>query len=247
MIDRHLAICAILSVAAHYALARGLEQLPKHKDFVPPQKIEVRVIEPPPPPPPPEPPKPEPQKEEPKPVTHELPKAQPVHSAIAALPKEAPPPDHPAVQVQGTDSDQVFNGGSFGTTSTVGSGPVVPSGNTTVAGPGAAPGKGKPEGEPVVAAAEATKLPLPQGRCFGKYTDEAKAAGVEGTVVLDLIVGEDGRAREIEVKQGLPHGLTEAAIAALKECRFSPGERDGKAVPVRVRGFKIRFVLDTNN
>ena len=38
-------------------------------------------------------------------------------------------------------------------------------------------------------------------------------------------------------------GLTEAAVAALQACRFSPGEKDGKPVPVRVRGFKIRFVL----
>jgi hypothetical protein len=61
--------------------------------------------------------------------------------------------------------------------------------------------------------------------------------------VLDLIVDEHGRARDIAVVDGLPHGLTEAAIAALAACRFSPGERDGQPVAVRIRGFKIRFVL----
>jgi hypothetical protein len=45
------------------------------------------------------------------------------------------------------------------------------------------------------------------------------------------------------VVSGLTHGLTEAAITALRECRFSPGKKSGEAVPVRVRGFKIRFVL----
>jgi protein TonB len=88
-----------------------------------------------------------------------------------------------------------------------------------------------------------TTMPLPQGRCIGQYTDEAKRAAVEGTVVLDLVVGEDGRVREVQVVSGLGFGLTAAAIAAAKACRFTPGEKDGDPVPVRVRGFKIRFVL----
>jgi hypothetical protein len=45
----------------------------------------------------------------------------------------------------------------------------------------------------------------------------------------------------------LPNGLTEAAVAALRGCHFSPGEKDGKPVAVRVRGFKIRFVLAEAN
>src|SRR4029078_9137910 len=100
----------------------------------------------------------------------------------------------------------------------------------------------KPVVQPV-AAFEATKMPMPQGRCFGKYTEEAKAAGVEGTVVLDIIVGEDGHARDVQVTQGLPAGLTQAAITALRQCTFTPGEKDGKPVPVKIRGFKIQFVL----
>jgi len=86
-------------------------------------------------------------------------------------------------------------------------------------------------------------MPLPQGRCAGKYTEAARAAAIEGTVVLDLVVDETGRAREIVLVEGLTHGLTEAAIAALRGCRFTPGERSGTPVPVRVRGFKIRFLL----
>ena len=87
-------------------------------------------------------------------------------------------------------------------------------------------------------------MPLPQGRCAGKYTDEAHAAAIEGVVVLDLIVDEHGRARDITVVEGLSHGLTEAPIAALKACTFTPGEKDGQPVPVRVRGFKIRFLME---
>jgi TonB family protein len=129
-------------------------------------------------------------------------------------------------------------------TSQAGSGPAMPVGNSVRAparrdvAPGAAPALAPP-----VPAYEVTTMPLPQGRCAGRYTDEAKAAAIEGTVVLDLVVGDNGRVREVSVVSGLGYGLTAAAITAVKECRFSPGEKDGTPVPVRVRGFKIRFVL----
>jgi TonB family protein len=132
-------------------------------------------------------------------------------------------------------------------TSQAGSGPALPIGGTGArpAQPGggakaapAAPGPIAP-----LPAYEVTTMPLPQGRCAGRYTDEAKLAGIEGTVVLDLIVDERGRPRDVHVVSGLDHGLTQAAVAAIEACRFSPGEKDGRPVPVRVRGFKIRFLL----
>ena len=240
--DIRIVICLGLSVIVHLALAGGLEHLPAHLEYKPPQKIEVRVIEPVPPPPPEEPKPEEPKPEEPKEIPHEVPKATPQHHApaVATVAKDSPAPDHPAFQ-QDTTDEPVF-GVNMSSTSTVGTGPAMPVGNTLKPAPQGSGAPVKPLAQPI-AAAEATKLPLPQGRCFGKYTDEAKAAGVEGTVVLDLVVGEDGKVRDISVAQGLPNGLTEAAIKALKQCQFSPGERDGKAVPVKVRGFKIRFVL----
>jgi len=117
----------------------------------------------------------------------------------------------------------------------------------TGAGPRGAPGSqqagtGSAAGAPIEGAA-ASVLPLPVGRCSGTYTEEARQAGVEGTVILDLVVDENGRARDIRVVQGLGHGLTGAAIAALRRCRFTPGERSGSRVAVRLRAFKIRFLL----
>jgi TonB family protein len=86
-------------------------------------------------------------------------------------------------------------------------------------------------------------MPLPRGECKAKYTDEARAAAIEGVVVLAAIIDEHGRARDITVASGLPHGLTQAAIAALTACSFTPGERGGQPVPVRVRELKFRFLL----
>jgi protein TonB len=243
VIDNKLLICAAVAVLFEVALLTGLKQLPHYTPFVPPSIVQVSVLEPQPPPPPepPKPPDPEKPPEPDKPVPHEAPRTHPVHaiSVASVANKDAPASDH-AVVAETTD-EPVF-GVSMESTSTQGTGPGVPVGNTLHQAPAGTDKPVKPHVEPV-AAFEATKMPLPQGRCFGKYTDEARAAGVEGTVVLDLIVAEDGHVQDVVVSQGLPNGLTQAAITALKECRFTPGEKDGKPVPVKIRGFKIQFVL----
>ncbi|HET9993555.1 MAG TPA: TonB family protein [Kofleriaceae bacterium] len=239
MIDQKLGICLAASIMAHFALERGLQHLPKHVDMSPPQQVSVRVLEPEPPKEPEKPPEPKPP--EPMPKTADIPKARPVHAPlVAAVAKDAPPPDHPAVQTSDSSEAPVF-GVTMESTSQQG-GTTVSVGNSLSPSAGSASAAPKPLAPPV-AAFEATKLPLPQGRCFGKYTDEARAAGLEGTVVLDLTVDEKGRARDISVVQGLGQGLSEAAKRALQQCNFTPGEKDGKPVAVRIRGFKIEFVL----
>ena len=239
-------VCAVAALVLHGVLALVLEQLPEQAVVPPPAKVSIRVEERPPPPPPPEPPEPpkppEPKPPPPKEPVHEAPRPHPVHAAVqAAPPKDTPPPLHPPVTTDTTD-EPVF-GTTMESTSSAGTGPAVPIGNTPSkdVGPGTA-GPVKPLAEPVQAF-EATKMPMPRGDCSGKYNDEALKAGVEGTVVLDVVVGEDGRVRDIHVMSGLTHGLSEAAIAALKACRFTPGEKDGKPVPVRIRGFKVTFQL----
>ena len=86
-------------------------------------------------------------------------------------------------------------------------------------------------------------MPSPVGLCAGQYTDEARRAALEGTVILDVVVGEDGWVRDVTIVQGLAQGLGEAAVRAIKSCRFTPGERDGKPVAVRVPRFKVNFAL----
>ena len=246
MIDPRLLICAAASLLAHFVLGEALGTLPPREPPVMDRKIEIRVITPPPPEaPPPEPPKPpEPipeVKPEPK-VVREKPTTRPVQATVHdVIAKDVPVADH-AVVAPESSGPPVF-GVTMQSTSQGGSGPAMQVGNTTTPTSGAAPATVAPKAAAPVAAYEVTKMPLPQGRCSGKYTDEARAAAIEGTVVLDLIVDDKGRARDIQVVSGLEHGLTEAAIAALRDCRFSPGEKGGQPVAVRVRNFKIRFVM----
>lgn len=241
-----LAACAALSIVGHLGLAELLDQLPAREVHAPPRPVQVRVIEPPPAPPPapppPEPPKPlEPPPPPPK-LVHERPRPHPApRPAPAETPTDTPPVTDPAPPEANPAPAPVF-GVSMSSVSSAGRGPTLPVGNTTRPAP-SGPADARPLPAPA-AAYEVTKLPMPQGRCTGAYTEAARAAAVEGVVILDLIVDETGRARDIAVVQGLGHGLTEAAVAALQQCRFTPGERAGAPVPVRVRGFKIRFLLD---
>lgn len=67
-----------------------------------------------------------------------------------------------------------------------------------------------------------------------KYTAAAMDAGIEGTILLDVVVGEDGTVGDVEVTRSLDtvHGLDEEAIESVKQWRFRPGRKDGKAVAV---------------
>jgi periplasmic protein TonB len=173
--------------------------------------------------------------------------AQPVAPDVPR--QEAPPPERPALTNNGP-AGPVF-GITMESTSQAGSGPALAVGHTggaAAAGDDDDDGHGGRKGGPgaPVPAYEVTTMPLPQGRCEGKYTPEALRAAIEGTVILNVIVSETGRVRDVHVVSGLGHGLTEAAVAAVKACRFSPGEKDGRAVPVLIPGYKIRFLLPTD-
>src|SRR5215472_14373689 len=62
------------------------------------------------------------------------------------------------------------------------------------------------------------------------YSEEARRARLQGVVGLDVVVGEDGRAQSIHVRQSLGLGLDENALAAVARWRFEPAMRDGRPV-----------------
>jgi TonB family protein len=65
-----------------------------------------------------------------------------------------------------------------------------------------------------------------------QYTEEARAAKFQGTVLLYIVVQADGRATDIRVQRSLGLGLDEKAIEAVQQWRFTPGTKDGNPVPV---------------
>jgi TonB family protein len=76
-----------------------------------------------------------------------------------------------------------------------------------------------------------------------KYSDEARKAKYQGTVVLQAVVTADGRAIEIHVVKGPGLGLEEKAIEALNTWRFKPAMGpEGRPVPTYVT-FEMNFRL----
>lgn len=75
-----------------------------------------------------------------------------------------------------------------------------------------------------------------------KYTELARENKIQGTVVLSLVFGADGRISDIRVVHGQPYGLTEEAIAAAQRIRFNPAVREGRPVSVRSR-LEYNFTL----
>jgi TonB family protein len=55
-----------------------------------------------------------------------------------------------------------------------------------------------------------------------QYTDEARAAKLNGIVILSGIIDETGAVAALEVRQGLPMGLDTAAQEAAREWTFRP-------------------------
>jgi TonB family protein len=60
------------------------------------------------------------------------------------------------------------------------------------------------------------------------YTDEARVAELEGSVLVQATIGEDGHAYDFKVTRPLGLGLDEKAIEAVKNWRFKPAEREGR-------------------
>jgi|SRR5215831_16232513 len=119
-----------------------------------------------------------------------------------------------------------------------GSGSGIGSGNGGGVGSGEGPGFGPGHGGGTgggafrvgggVSAPKAIFAPDPE------YSEEARKAKYQGVCVLWLVVGHDGRPRDIRVARTLGLGLDEKAIEAVKTWRFEPAMKDGKPVDVQI-------------
>ena len=75
-----------------------------------------------------------------------------------------------------------------------------------------------------------------------RYTDEAEALGIQGTVVLEVEFTASNEVRVLRVIRKLGHGLDEAAVRAAEQIRFKPARRQGVAIDSRVT-VQIEFHL----
>lgn len=72
-----------------------------------------------------------------------------------------------------------------------------------------------------------------------QYPD-SRGVRVEGSVIIALIVTSKGIPKAPRVLKSLDKDLDESAIAAVKQWRFTPAQKDAKPVAVRV-SLQIQF------
>ncbi len=62
------------------------------------------------------------------------------------------------------------------------------------------------------------------------YPAGAQRSGVGGIVLLRVLVSEKGEPARVEVARGVQADLDQAAVAAVRQWLFEPGQKGGKAV-----------------
>jgi protein TonB len=224
-----------LSIALHLATVGGVlvanVWAVVFPSAAPTQMVLYSIATPPPPPPPPPPPKraaAQPVKKvEPKPVDpREM-------MAPTMIPDEIPDLMPPAVQ-----SFEGIEGGVEGGVEGGEIGGVMGG----VLG-GVVPEKGPTDPSGLYRAEYDIAKPFFTSQVFPEYPEGPRLRGITGVVIVDYIIGVDGRVREVRVLQDPHPDLTKAAVSAIRRWRVKPAMVDGRPVEV-IHKLSIIFELE---
>ena len=191
--------------------------MPPRRPPPPPVVVAQRPVERPAPPPPP-------------------PAAQPVAAPIATVPADTQ--DRTGVM---NETPSKTDSAGPGTHGGVGSGQGTGIGEGE--GPGVGPGSGGGTGGGPYRPGSGVSPPELLREVKPDYTDDARRRGVEGDVVLEIVVRHDGTVGSVRVVERLGAGLDERAVAAVRQWRFKPATLRGTPVDVEVEvavEFKLR-------
>jgi TonB family protein len=134
----------------------------------------------------------------------------------------------------GPASNGTGMGGGIGS----GSGGGIGSGT----GPGVGPGRGGGLGGGVFRVGGGVSAPRVLENPSPEYSEEARKAKYQGTVVLWLIVDSNGKPRDVKVARSLGMGLDQKAIEAVRLWKFQPARKDGSPVAVQIN-VEVNFHL----
>jgi len=241
---RRLAASGIAAVLAYSAAAGAAVLLGRSAAIVQEKMLDVtferqlpkEVTPPPPPPPPPQPKKVEkPKPPPPPPVADTPPPPAPAPVLVPkAVPKEILPESDVALEKRewiapaegiGGTARRAAAGAATGVAG--GTGPVAAAAPKALA--------------PVNLPEEATPPVESPANRRPDYPESARAAGIEGLVILKIVVTESGKVGNIQVMKGEPP-FVEAAIAAVKTHTFQPAMLAGRPISV-FRIIKVPFRL----
>jgi periplasmic protein TonB len=170
-------------------------------------------------------------------VRNEQPKL-PAEPTVVGSPALTVPPTsqigNPLSAILQPPSNGTGSGGGLGS----GSGGGIGSGE----GPGFGPGHGGGTGGGAYRVGGGVSAPRPIYDPDPEYSEEARHAKYQGTVLLWVVVGPDGGPRDIRVQRSLGMGLDEKAIEAVRKWKFEPSMKDGHPVAVQVN-IEVSFRL----
>jgi protein TonB len=188
--------------------------------------VEVTFAPPPAPAPPPPPPPPAPAAEKPKPKAPRP--ARPVEPLREPekVPDKPPPEAEPTKEDPGPPGPGDGEGGG-GVPGGTGTGPPAPP-----APPPPPPAKPKSVPQNLPDGAEPA---VPDDRnVTPEFPEAARKQGVEGLVILKIVVSETGAVKDVQVMKG-EEPFVSAAVAAVKTWRYKPASFQGEPIAV----FKI--------
>jgi periplasmic protein TonB len=252
------------SLAAAAALHAGvvgwlwLRPAPAREPRRPPTVVRLATRTPPPAPAPKVAPAPEPRRIEPTPArrpsaprpAERLARAEP--PPPRAAPADAPPPPGPppAQRRFAVSMDAVVPGSSGGVALPTTEGRTAARGDPRL--PSSAPAGDNTAFAAQADVTEIDRLPIvlsaPTTDALRRYYPEAaRRNGVEGNVVIELLVGESGSVERLRIVERAGNGFDEAVLAAADalraKFRFRPAQRGGRAVAVSIPWI-IKFRLD---
>ena len=170
---------------------------------------------------------------------------QNLHPKLAMEPTIIAPPDVPLPQVNLPNYGDplaklgpLSNGPGSGAGIGSGSGGGVGSGK----GGGLGPGEGGGFGGGVFKVGGGVTAPALLYKVEPEYSEEARKAKYQGTVVLYVEVDPSGKAVNPKVIRSLGLGLDEKAIEAVRKWKFKPGYKDGRPVTV-IATIEVNFRL----
>jgi len=177
-------------------------------------------------------PRPLPRPERPEPTPQPTHPVQPTDATVPTnvpLPTaDAPSPTNGTDPSDGTDSSDPSSG-CPGCLPGPGDGPTTP---------GEAPSIGTGDDAPIPVTVGMTRPEILK-RVQPRYTDIARKAGVQGSVLVEAIIDTQGRVTDARVLRGLPMGLDQEAVNAILQWRFTPAYQGSRPV-------KVYFTLTVN-
>lgn len=204
----------------------------------------VRKVVPPPKPIPPKPPeRTEPLPTEPPKVIPKIdpPKIEPPPPAIQAPVVPMPADNTERLGLPNNSKPTPTESNGSGTGGGIGSGAGTGLGEGQ--GSGIGPGSGGGTGGGPFAPGSGIEPPVLLREVKPLYTEEARKRALEGDVMLEIVVRQDGSVGNVRITRTLGGGLDQKAVDAVRQWRFGPARRRGAPVDVVVEvsvEFKLR-------